>query len=209
MLGLFLVCISTLRTSCAAASGFYTSALLDLTMLSLASVSFFPSHPHNNPNIFSPSAINSEPKSNSQLFLWQTSDSFSHLSAPPHSVSTTHWTIPSYPALAWENDKKNDKCPRKTAREMVWKWEWGGVAMGESGQAGRKEGERQRKGKEEAGVLNKQNKWKWVRCCIQRGEKAEKSSRWISEILTLLLYIIDNHLWMGTCKTNSYRHEFF
>lgn len=34
----------------------------------------------------------------------------------------------------------------------------GGVATGESGQAGRKEGERQRKGKEEAGVLNKQNK---------------------------------------------------
>lgn len=36
--------------------------------------------------------------------------------------------------------------------------EGGGVATGESGQAGRKEGERQRKGKEEAGVLNKQNK---------------------------------------------------
>lgn len=188
MLRLFLVCISTLRTSCTAE--FYTSALLDLTMLSLASVSFFPPPTHTITRISSPPQLYKLNWNQTGSCFYDKHQTLSLTSLPPHSGSITHWTIPSYPALAWENDKKNDKCPRKTAREMVWKWECvcgGGVTTGESGQAGRKEGERQRKGKEEAGVLNKQNKWKWVRCRIQRrkGGKKQQMDFWNINIFTL------------------------
>lgn len=112
---------------------------------------------------------------NTRLFL-------SPLRPPP--VSQTQKTIPSYPGLAWENDKKNYKCPQKTARELVWKGEWGGRGHDWRKWAGRKEGERQRKGKEEAGVLNKLNKWNESGAAFWE-EKSQQMDFWNINIMTL------------------------
>lgn len=189
--------------SCITVSVFYTLALLDLTMLSLISI-FFSPLAHTITQISSPlsyklwTAIKQSVvfMTNIRLFL---SPLRPRPPAPNPPLCQTQKTIPSYPGLAWENDKKNDKCLRKTAREMVWKGEWGGRGRDWRKWAGRKEGERQRKGKEEAGVLNKQNKWNESGAAFweEIRQKKQQMDFWNINILT---YIIDNCLqlvWHG------------
>lgn len=85
---------------------------------------------------------------------------------PPFPFSHKHKTILSYPALAWEKYKKNDKRPEKSPRNGV-KVRVGQRSAKGRKRAGRKEGESEsvkdreqeerkekRKGREEAGVLD-------------------------------------------------------
>lgn len=90
--------------------------------------------------------------------------SFSLFPSLPLPFSRKHKTILSYPALAWENHKKNDKRPRKEAEKWCESESRAEVVKGESGQEGRRvrtrerETESARKGKERKGG----SRWFWI-----------------------------------------------
>lgn len=131
---------------------------------------------------------------NIRLFL-------SPLHSPPHPPSLPNTKKQSLHILGWreKTTRKMTSAPEKIAREMVWKREsevGAEVATGESEQEGRRERDRGKERRKQ--VFWREKKVKWVRCSILRGEEKAKKSRWISEILTSLLSIIDKHLQLGT-----------
>lgn len=129
--------------------------------------------------------------------------SFSLFPSLPLPFSRKHKTILSYPALAWENHKKNDKRPRKEAEKWCESESRAEVVKGESGQEGRRvrtrerETESARKGKERRKqvVLNKQNMANWVRCSIQNERKERNMTDGLWEQIWSVLLLIS--FWLG------------
>lgn len=105
---------------------------------------------------------------------------------PSFPFSHKHETILSYPALAWENHKKNDKRPRKEQEKWCESESRAEVMTGESGQEGRRVRARgwERawvKEKMEAGVFEKKQYIQYERCQVyysQRRKENVACDRW-------------------------------
>ena len=102
---------------------------------------------------------------------------------PPPSLpcpfSHKHKTILSYPALAWENHKKNDECLRKEPKKRCETESGAEVEKGESGQEGRRVRARGWETQHEERKRGSRCFWtkhmNWVRCIkTERRGKKEK-----------------------------------